>query len=254
MLPVDHWTTLLLTRLAWTSIQALLLAGVVALVVRLRPRLPASVRCALWWLVGLQVVAGCSGLTTVRLPWLAPSVQVTASSTEDVRALPSHVTLIAAAANASPASHPPPAIPRWGQVLAGLWLLGLLAQLPGLMRDRRRVTRWLREASPADGGLLERQCEALARRMGLRRCPSIRVSTAIASPLVNARQTRASALQPAIDALGQQIDTLQKRIRVQQAEFAARQSPGDFTPSLVAGLNKLADDALANGAAQPVHS
>lgn len=184
MLPVDHWTTLLLTRLAWTSIQALLLAGVVALVVRLRPRLPASVRCALWRLVGLQVVAGCGGLTTVRLPWLAPSVQVTASSTEDVRALPSHVTVIAAAANASPASHPPPAIPTWSQLLAGLWLLGLLAQLPGLMRDRRRVTRWLREACPADGGLLERQCEALARRMGLRRCPPIRVSTAIASPLV----------------------------------------------------------------------
>lgn len=196
MLPVDHWTTLLLTRLAWTSIQALLLAGVVALVVRLRPRLPASVRCALWWLVGLQVVAGCGGLTTVRLPLLTATAPAPASATRDARALPSHMTVIAAATGSSPVSHKPSTIPTWSQVLAGLWLLGLLAQLPGLVRDRRRVARWLREAGPADEGLLERQCEALARRMGLRRCPAIRVSPAIASPLV-AGWMRPTILWPA---------------------------------------------------------
>ena len=48
----------LLIRLAWTSAQAVLLIGAVWLIGRLLPRLPAALRCTLWWLVGLQLILG----------------------------------------------------------------------------------------------------------------------------------------------------------------------------------------------------
>ena len=58
MTTIDHLASLLLARLAWTSLQAAVLVGVVALLVRLLPRLPAAARCTLWWLVGLKAMLG----------------------------------------------------------------------------------------------------------------------------------------------------------------------------------------------------
>jgi len=68
---LDTFAGLLLERLAWTSLQALLLVGAVALVIRLRPQLSAATRCLLWWLVGLQLVVGMAWQSPVELPWLA---------------------------------------------------------------------------------------------------------------------------------------------------------------------------------------
>ena len=65
----------LFTRLLWTSAQACLLIGAVALACRLLPRLPAAVRCTLWWLVGAQLVLGLAWHAPLQLRWLpAPAV------------------------------------------------------------------------------------------------------------------------------------------------------------------------------------
>ena len=56
-------------RLLWTSAQACLMIGGVALACRLLPRLPAAVRCMLWWLVGAQLVLGLAWHTPLQLRW-----------------------------------------------------------------------------------------------------------------------------------------------------------------------------------------
>ena len=61
---LDELAGTLLSRLGWTSLQAFVLIGAVMLAIRLLPKLPAAVRCTLWWLVALQLVLG--------LCWHAP--------------------------------------------------------------------------------------------------------------------------------------------------------------------------------------
>lgn len=172
----------LLDRLLWTSLQAAVLVGVVALIVRLLPRLPASARCALWWLVGLQVIVGLGWQSPLRLPLLAPKPVVAATAVANRQPAPTStpVVVLRSAPSAVVDGWSPLA---WREALAALWLLGLLVQTRGAISDRRRMRRCLRNASaPADS--LQQQCNELARRIGLRRSPRLRVSSAVASPLV----------------------------------------------------------------------
>lgn len=193
---IDHFADVMLTRILWTSLQALVLIGIVALLVRTLPRLPASARCALWWLVALQLVLGLCAPTPIGLPWLAPAqtssnviVQRASTSAQDQ----------AATVPASTASGLRPAMPttgndeashlqaglasHWQLWFLGLWALGLAAQLPGLVLQRRSLHRLLRAAKPADARL-QAACDALARTLGLRTCPDVRVSPGLASPSV----------------------------------------------------------------------
>lgn len=179
---IGHVADLLLSHLLWTSLQAAVLVGVVALTVRLVPRLPASARCALWSLVGLQLMVGLAWQAPVELPWLAPAQSFAAHA----QILPS--TLVSPTVDFSA---PPPSSVldwrnrlSWRDGLAALWLLGVLAQLPAVMRERRRVRGWLRGAGADVEGSLQRRCASLAKRMGLRRCPQLRVASGVASPLV----------------------------------------------------------------------
>ena len=72
----------LLTRMLWTSIQAIALIGVVHLLGRLLPQLSPAMRCTLWWLVGAQLLLGLLWHAPLELPWLpAPAVEATVSVT-----------------------------------------------------------------------------------------------------------------------------------------------------------------------------
>jgi bla regulator protein BlaR1 len=72
---LDTLTGTLLTRLAWTSAQAVLLITVVWLISRLLPRLTSALRCMLWWLVGMQLIIGLCWGSAVELPLLRPVTQ-----------------------------------------------------------------------------------------------------------------------------------------------------------------------------------
>jgi len=69
---LDRFAMLLLNRLLWTSLQASVLVGIIAMVSRLLQRLPATARCTLWWVVALQVVLGLAWQSPIRLPLLSP--------------------------------------------------------------------------------------------------------------------------------------------------------------------------------------
>lgn len=196
---IDHPASVFLERLAWTSLQAAVLVVVVALLIRLFPRLPAAARCALWWLVGAQVLLGLCWQTPIRLPLLAPvsTVSVTAPATRQAAAptypaatlAPTARTAVAVApasdASASADTVSNGLIAHWRAALFALWLALLLAQLPALMRQRQQARRLRCNALPSARTDLQTRCKQQARVLGLRRAPVILDSPDIDSPQVS---------------------------------------------------------------------
>lgn len=177
----NQLTDLLLNRLFWTSLQAIVLISIVVLTLRLLPKLPAYARCALWWLVALQTVLGLCWPSPVQLPLLTPAAPITVVQ---AGVEPQVVPAVQVATERTPESASDwRTILTWRNGLAALWLLGVVAQLPAMVRDSRRIRRTISRAGvPTE--FLQQQCEALSRSTGLRHCPRLRVSSDIASPLV----------------------------------------------------------------------
>ncbi|HET8553595.1 MAG TPA: M56 family metallopeptidase [Rhodanobacteraceae bacterium] len=206
-------TQTVLLQLAWTSIQAALLIGLLWLLCRLLPRLPAATRCMLWWLLGAQLLIGLFWQAPVKLPLLS-SPQITApvarspapvtSSVHDIWATQTVTTTPASdrITHAAPgaATHLP-----WREVLMALWLSGLLVQLTVVARQWQKTRRIRRTSRPLDDARLQALCLRQSKQLGLRRYPALRVSDAIDSPQVTglvhpvvlfpARQTLAPAEQ-----------------------------------------------------------
>jgi len=192
---IDHIVIPLLARLGWTSLQAVILIGLLALLMRMLPRLSAAMRCTLWWLVGAQLLIGLVWQAPVQLRLLSPPViERTLDATVMSMSAPANLLVNASASVAAPSREsraPTPASPAaspWSAhaplALALLWLAGLLAQLPAIVRQGWQARRLLRESAPVADASLQAQCAAQARALGLRRTPALRVSAAITSPQV----------------------------------------------------------------------
>ena len=69
---LDELAHTLLLRLAWSSLQAVLLIALLVLLIHLLPRLSAALRCTLWWLVGLQLIVGLVWHAPLQLALLSP--------------------------------------------------------------------------------------------------------------------------------------------------------------------------------------
>ncbi|MGB3840545.1 MAG: M56 family metallopeptidase, partial [Rhodanobacter sp.] len=192
---IDHVVISLLARLGWTSLQAVILIGLLALLVHLLPRLSAAMRCTLWWLVGAQLLAGMVWHAPLQLRLLSPpAVERTLDAAVVSTPAPANL-LVNATASVAAAPHEnraptpaSPAAPRWlahaPLALALLWLAGLLAQLPAIVRQGWQARRLLRESTPVANASLQAQCATQAHALGLRRAPALRASAAIASPQV----------------------------------------------------------------------
>jgi len=84
---------------------------------------------------------------------------------------------------ADPAADPPPALPRWDVTLLAVWVAGSLVAAGLALRRVRRFARLLTFASDPPAGLVA-DVAAVARRMGLRRPPRVRVVPGGVAPLV----------------------------------------------------------------------
>ncbi|MBP1473030.1 hypothetical protein J7I44_01885 [Frateuria sp. MAH-13] len=175
----------LLARLLWTSAQACLLIGAVALACRLLPRLPAAVRCMLWWLVGAQLLLGLAWHSPLQLQWLPAPQEAPVAVT---RALP--VVMLPMATHTTPV----PSVPHldlpaqrapfpWVALLLAAWLGGVALQVALVLRQHWRVARARIGAEPAPPAW-QGACQALAGRLGLRRVPQLALSPGIGSPQV----------------------------------------------------------------------
>lgn len=204
MTPLPSWLDALLGRLGWTSLQAMLLVGAIWLICKYLPRLSAATRSLLWWLVGAQLLLGLLLPTPVMLPLLAraapaslPVVHVAAMPTF---APPSEYRVGNFAATAgSPAAAvdevttltPPHAMTEagsalpWRSALLAFWLAGVLLQSWVALRQWRGARAVLRASRVLCDAHLQEACRTQAHAMGLRRCPSLRVSGAIHSPQVS---------------------------------------------------------------------
>ncbi|WP_329742238.1 M56 family metallopeptidase [Dyella sp. A6] len=198
MTAFDHVAAVLLERLVWTSLQAALLTGLIAGLLRLLPRLPASIRCMLWWLVGLQALVGLAWQTPIQLPLLSPPPATAAATPTHAmppatgaarhmaltdRAFPAHMPR---RQDASP--HPVVDASdslRWQTLLIAAWLLLVLAQVPALLLQHRRTRRLYRRAGRLDDTDLQAQCVQQSRALGLRRTPRLLASSELASPQVS---------------------------------------------------------------------
>ena len=173
----------LLERLAWTSLQAVLLFAVVWLLIRFVPRLTPAVRCMLWWLLGAQLVLGLAIGSPLRLPLLQPE-----SHAVVLNMIPSAVVPVQSfnASDRAPLSgmSAPDAPFDWRMVLFALWGAGLALQLLLMLRQGVETRRTLRASRPLNDDALQALCQQQARELGLRRCPQLRVSDEITSPQV----------------------------------------------------------------------
>jgi beta-lactamase regulating signal transducer with metallopeptidase domain len=174
---MDTFLDTLLTRLAYASLQAILLAALVYAACRLMPALSAAARSALWWLLGAQLVVGLACPAPVALPLLpAPSVAPATVVTGGAFALP-------AAGVPAAAAQPAFAI-GWTTALLAVWALAILVQLGIAAVRGYRLAGVVRRAMPHDDVRVETLCARRARELGLRRSPRLAVSAEVDSPQV----------------------------------------------------------------------
>ncbi|MGE7138111.1 M56 family metallopeptidase [Luteibacter sp. NPDC031894] len=171
---MDAFLDTLLSRLAYASIQAILLAVVVYVVCRFVPVLSASARSALWWLLGAQLVLGLACPSPVALPLLpapaAPAPVVTGS-------------FIVAATEAPIAAEPDASI-SWTAVLLALWVAAILVQVGIAVVRGYRLAGVVRRAMHHDDVRVDTLCARRARELGLSRSPRLAVSAEVDSPQV----------------------------------------------------------------------
>ena len=174
----------ILPRLLAASVQSLLVVLAVLLLCRLLPRLSASARAGLWWLVALQLVVGVLWSSPLALPLLpADSVQ---------QAIPQAVPLASMAVQAGDpvdiggldgaASMQIPATWSWATALGWAWMLGFAFMIARTLRGYLATRQLLRESHACNDRTLLHALQLAAEAHGLHRTPQLRLSAAIDSP------------------------------------------------------------------------
>lgn len=164
---------------AGTLVRASLEGGVFAVAVwvllALVPRVPAGLRCWLWWAVCLKFLVGLAGLPVLELPVLpapAPAAQM--------------LPLVASGSAWSGTVGELPAAPSAFAVstfLLVLWLLGVAVALLLLVRDAARARRLLASAHALEPSSLTQLFSELCQRFRLRPAPLL-ASPELVSPQV----------------------------------------------------------------------
>ncbi|WP_426286992.1 M56 family metallopeptidase [Luteibacter sp. E-22] len=173
---MDAFLDILLSRLAFASVQALLLAGVVYAACRFFPALSAAARSTLWWLLGAQLLIGVACPAPFALP-LLPS---TAPTRDVLLAAPAAVGDATMSADMAPS----PGVLSWSVVLLGAWGLVVVLQLVVAAVRWARLSAVLRRAMAHEDVRVETLCARRARELGLRRSPRLAVSAEVDSPQV----------------------------------------------------------------------
>jgi beta-lactamase regulating signal transducer with metallopeptidase domain len=168
-----------LWRASW---QGALWAGLVWALTRALPRMPSSLRAALWWLVCLKFVLCLAGLEPIPLPLLPAPAPAPAEATvvEPPTVLP---TPVVAPRAVMASEEQVPWRQAWVMALLAAWGLGIAWQLWGHLKAWSAVRGLRRRALPLRHARMEETLRELARAAGLRRVPRLLVSEEVKSPL-----------------------------------------------------------------------
>ncbi len=150
-------------------------------------RLPAGVRCALWWLVTLKLLVGLAAIEPVAVPILPPAI-----ATASALSAPAAVTGAASQSVEDPIG----ATLTWRAALTAVWLSGLVVAAALAVGQWRRMRSLRGRTHPADPGV-KRLARDLAERSGLsvtprravlgrdRRAPGHRAAAARGAPAIS---------------------------------------------------------------------
>jgi beta-lactamase regulating signal transducer with metallopeptidase domain len=181
---LEFVSEIMLPRLLAASVQSTLFVVVIWALCKSLPRLSASARAGLWWLVALQLVVGVLWSSPLALPLLPAEV------VEQAAAVPARVTVLSTthAITAVPpmesASSAPfaPSSWSWPVALAWLWLLGLSFMIARTLRGYLATRHLLRDSRACKDRTLLHALQLAAEAHGLRRMPHLRLSASIDSP------------------------------------------------------------------------
>ncbi|MDR6841474.1 M56 family metallopeptidase [Pseudoxanthomonas sacheonensis] len=183
---LEFVSEILLPRLLAASVQSTLFVVVVWTLCKSLPRLSASARAGLWWLVALQLVVGVLWSSPLALPLLPAEVM------EQASAAPAPMTVLSLAPAETLASPMTSASPylassaasswSWSGALAWLWLLGLSFMVARTLHGYMATRRLLRDSRACKDRTLLHALQLAAEAHGLRRTPHLRLSASIDSP------------------------------------------------------------------------
>jgi beta-lactamase regulating signal transducer with metallopeptidase domain len=186
----------LLEILGRASLQGALFIAAVWIVCRLFPRLPAAVRCGLWWAACLKLLVGLVWVTPVELPVLPAAVEeetaVAIRRGGSGRWEGARPALLGTAPASEGGSSPRPPVQTrpsektWRELLpisllAG-WGAGLLIHFGLLVREVRRTRRIVRRSEPVRTDWIAAVFAELRERLGLSRSPGLRGSADVDTP------------------------------------------------------------------------
>ena len=185
-----------------TAVQGSVAVLVVWAICRAIPRLPASAKCALWWVASAKLLVSLAaiepvGLTILPPNMLTPAPVVSPLSGTQAETLRVHCgagpcsgdgaidrTLPAAPGDTRSGGAPISAlVPARDAILAAIvamWLVGAAAALAWLLVRARNARRVVIESTPASPRV-QAMAETLAAGLGIR-LPDIRVSAGVQSP------------------------------------------------------------------------
>ncbi len=181
-----------------STLEGALVALAVLGVCRLLPAISPTLRCWLWWLVGLKLLLSLAGVGLIRVPLLpSPVPMVLIAPTEPAPAVEAHAAERAATGTPSiagpvPSSQPGPSLavtsphllPSWRALIAGLWAAGALVGLALLGREALAARRLCRSAEAVPDDFAARAFGDLPRRFGMATAPPLKISTAVSGPQV----------------------------------------------------------------------
>jgi bla regulator protein BlaR1 len=176
----------LLGALARASWQGALFIAAVWVLCRLARRLPAALRCALWWMASVKLLVGLAWAAPLGLP-LLPAVARPAvvSALSAGPAAPGQIVAARLSAKPRPAPGPPSGWPSaCTGLVAAAWGAGVLLQLGWLGRELRRCRSMVRGSRPLAEPRAIALVAALRTELGLRRPPVVRCSPRVGSPLI----------------------------------------------------------------------
>jgi beta-lactamase regulating signal transducer with metallopeptidase domain len=175
----------ILMPLVQASLQGAAVVAAVWLLCRLIPRLPAAVRCSLWWLVCAKLALGLVWTAPVRLallPALEPEPVVTAAAAQP---------LAPGTSPGSPGSEEMnrsmrlPGRDSWKTVALAVWGIGILILLVGTVQQLRQARQVIRRARPVDEPWLADLFADLRQRTGAPERTGLRLSSEIETPQVS---------------------------------------------------------------------
>jgi beta-lactamase regulating signal transducer with metallopeptidase domain len=179
--------------LADTAIQGAVFIAVVYLICRALPRLPASIRCWMWWLACLKLVIDIVWISPIDLQVLKPALLAAAPPIMQSAAIaPMPVmppaawiqNIPAGSAAAQPAAHTPRMRIPWLLLAAMMWLLGVGWRLVVVSRQFAQSRKLAGSASIVEGDWMRETGQRLGRRLRLSPIPRVYSSPDVASPVV----------------------------------------------------------------------